>query len=371
MYRLVNFVGVFVMLMSSSLQAQESSKAHFYTGSYSRGIATAGISLWSVDSETGELLRAGDTQPLLNPSYLVMNADKSRLYSESGKEGGSIASYTIDPKTRALSPLGSISNEGSSPCYLSIDATGGYLLSAHYGSGAIRVNTILKDGSVGEATAHIEHVGSSINATRQDEPHPHSTLLSPDNRYVFVPDLGIDKIKAYTFDATQGTLTPAPELDVVTPPGSGPRHLVFHPSGDLAFCSLEMGSQLVAYRYAEGKLTQVGLYDTVPADFAGESTTSEVRVSADGKFVYIANRGHNSISVFKLDEATGTLERIQVHSTEGNWPRNFAIDPSGRMMVVGNRKTGSLVSLHVNPETGLLSPTNYHVPANAPTYIGF
>lgn len=379
MYRFGLFFVILMSFFASSGQAEETSKAYFYTGDYSmqwppESGVKVGISLWSVNLETGRFKREADTQVVRDPGFLVLNSDKSRLYSvarDVEKGGGFINTYAVDPKTHALTKLASISAEGSSASYLSIDATGNNLLSAHYGRGVVRVNPILPDGTVGAATANVQHSGSSVNEKRQNQAHPHAAVLSLDNQYVFVPDLGLDQIKAYSFDADKGTLTAEPKLDVTTLPGFGPRHLIFHPSGKFAFCGMEMGNSLVSYRYADGQLSKVGDYLTVPERMKGESSTSEVRVHPNGKFVYIANRGNDTIAVFKLDETTGTLERIQLQILRGNIPRNFGIDPSGTMMVVGHKKSDSMESLHVNPDTGLLTPTGHQVPINAPSYICF
>ena len=369
-------------LFVSGSEAQDTGKAYFYSGSYTRHLsadeaAKTGIGLWSVDVKSGALTREAGPWILANPTFQALTADKRYLYSVNevgdykGKKDGSLTMFSVDASTRGLKKLGTISANGPIPAYLSVDATGRHLITANYSGANVCVYPINADGTLGDATANIHHTGSSVDAGRQQGPHPHSAVLSPDNQYVYVADLGLDLIKTYAFDAKGGTLTPAPKLDVVTLPGTGPRHLVFHPSGKFAFCSLEMGNRLVSYRYADGQLTKVGDYGTVPEDMQGKSYTSEVRVSPNGKFVYIANRGHNSIAVFKLDESTGALKRIQLQSVEGDWPRNFAIDPGGTMMVVANQKSDNLVSFHVNPETGLLTPTRYHVPKHAPMYICF
>jgi 6-phosphogluconolactonase len=254
---------------------------------------------------------------------------------------------------------------------LSLSTSGKHLLLANYGAGNIVAYPITSNGELAVATANIHHADSGTNPRRQEAPHPHSIIQSPDSHTVFVPDLGLDKIKTYAFDENSGTLKPRPESDVPTQPGSGPRHLVFHPSGRFAFCSLEMGNEVIAYRYANGTLTSLGSYPTLPEDFQGNSTTAELRVSPNGKHVYISNRGHDSIAVFKLDPTAGTLARVQIISTDGKTPRNFALDPTGSILVVANQQSDTLVSFRVDQDTGILSPTGNTATIPAPTYILF
>ena len=375
-------LGVLMSMVSLQAMAEGESKAYFYAGGYTQQLpadekANAGIGLWSVDTQSGVLSQESGPWPLANPSYQALSPNQSFLYSVNeianfdSKKDGAVSAFSVDSKTRELTLLGTVSSNGPIPAFLSVDATGKYVVVANYTGGNVSVYPIQADGSLGEASANEQHVGTIVDKSRQEAPHPHSAVVSPDNNYVFVPDLGLDVIKAYAFDATKGTLVPKPTLDVKTLPGSGPRHLAFHPSGKYAFCALEMGNRLVSYRYADGQLTKVGDYSSVPERLKGKSYTSEVRVSPNGKFVYIANRGHDSIAGFALNEETGELARIQIESVVGKWPRNFAIDPSGTMMVVANQHSNTLDCLKVDPETGLLSPTGKQASMPAPAYICF
>ena len=382
MIRLCAWLGVVMSVMVSNSSAEESGKTYFYSGGYTQQLtgdaaAQAGVALWSLDTKTGAMTQEAGPWPLVNPSYLVLTPKREFLYSVNevadfeGTKDGSLTAYSVDAKTHALRPLGAVSANGPIPAYISVDATGKYLVSANYTGGNVCVYPIQADGSLGEATANVQHSGTSVDAGRQTAPHPHSAVVSPDNKYVFVPDLGLDIIKAYAFDAKSGTLTPAPKLDVSALKGTGPRHLTFHPSGKFAFCSLEMGNRVVSYRYADGHLTKVGDYSSVPDDLEGKSYTSEVGVSPNGKFVYIANRGHDSIAGFKLDDATGELERIQIAPLKGDWPRYFAIDPSGTIMVVADQKSDTFESFYVDADTGLLSSTGQVGAFPAPAFVCF
>lgn len=382
MIRLCAWLGVVMSVLVSNSSAEESGKTFFYSGGYTQQLsgddaAKAGIALWSLDTKTGAMTQEAGPWPLVNPSYLVLTPKHEFLYSVNevadfeGNKDGSLTAYSVDAKTHALTPLGAVSANGPIPAYISVDATGKHLVSANYTGGNVCVYLINDDGTLGEATANIQHSGTSVDAGRQEAPHPHSAVVSPDNKFVFVPDLGLDIIKAYAFDTDKGTLTPAPKLDVPTLKGTGPRHLTFHPSGKFAFCSLEMGNRVVSYRYANGQLTKVGDYSSVPESIEGKSYTSEVRVSPNGKFVYIANRGHDSIAGFKLDEATGELTRIQIQALAGDWPRHFAFDPSGKIMIVANQKSDQFESLYVDTDTGMLSATGKFGAFPAPAFVCF
>lgn len=377
---------VIAALLASGASCQgdpvDDAKAYFYVGTYTAHLAPeasakAGISLWSVTLDTGELALEKGPWAAVNGSYLSIGKDKRYLYSVNetasyqGKKSGYLTHYQIDPASMELASMGTVTANGSGPAYLSLDALGKHLFLANYGAGNIVVYPIEPNGKIGPATANVRHTGSGADPRRQEAPHPHSIITGPDNRYVFVPDLGLDRIKIYAFDSKTGSLGPIPESDIATPPASGPRHLTFHPSGKFAFCTLEMANEVAAYRYANGTLTHLRSYSTLPDDFQGDSNTAEIRVSPNGKHVYVSNRGHDSIAVFKFDPIPGTLERIQIIATGGKTPRNFALDPGGTLLVVGNQQSNTLVTYRVNPDTGMLSPTGKTAPVPAPSYICF
>ena len=376
-------LGVGVVLSAlAPMPAHAEDDVHFYVGAYTTRLGhvdgkAAGITLWTVNIKTGELKQTGGPWDIANASHLCLGKDKRFLYSISeiteykGKRDGYLTQFSIDEETLMLTDLGTVSSNGPGPAYLSTDQTGKYLLLANYVNGNIIVYPIQKDGMLGEATANEMHEGSSVNPGRQEGPHPHALLASPDNKFVYSPDLGIDKIKTYAFDDTTGTLTPRPDLDVTTPPGSGPRHFEFHPSGRYAYVTLELSSQVAAYTYDNGALKQIGIYDMLPDDFKGESSSAEIRVSPNGRFVYASNRGHNSITAFAIDQNSGELERIQIISTEGEIPRNFALDPSGAVLVAGNQNSHTMISYTVHPETGILTATGHKAEALSPVLFRF
>lgn len=369
------------LFTSSCAKKVDSNRAHFYVGTYTLKMGhvhgkAKGISYWSLDLTSGEMKQVGDETAVVNSSHLCLGKNENFLYSISevsefdGKKDGYLTVLKVH-KDGSLETLQKVSSEGVGPAYVSLDRSGRFLLLANYVAGNSVVYPIQSDGLLGQPTANVMHQGASVNRQRQEGPHPHSIVPSLDNRFVYIADLGIDKIKAYAFDQSSGALSPRTDLDIVTPAGSGPRHLIFSPDGRHAFVSLEMFSQVAAYSYDNGKLSEVGIYDTLPEGFKGDSSTAEIRISADGRFVYVSNRGHDSIAVFAVDPSKGSLKRVQVSKVGGLVPRNFALDPSGRMLLVGHQNSHTISSFIVDQKTGLLSPTNITVAAKSPVLLCF
>lgn len=369
MFRAANLLCIFTCVVSSA------DEARFYLGASEDGETS--ISVWVVDLETGEVSPKGVGQPIINPSYMCVNSDGNFLYSVSERNNfqerndGSLSSFRIDKRDGSLALLNTVSSRGAGPAHVSLDRTGRFLLSANYSAGSVAVHPILENGSLGSATASVQHSGSSVDERRQGAPHPHSIVTGPKNKHAYVPDLGLDRVKVYRFDEKDGSLSSIPEKDVVTPPGSGPRHITFHPEGKFAYVTLELTSQLAAYAYDDGSLREIGIYDMLPPAFDDSSTSAEVRVSSGGRFVYASNRGHDSIAVFRIDTDSGALTSVQHASTLGKTPRNFALDPSGRILVLQNQSTENLVTFHVDKESGMLSPTGRQVSIGKPGMICF
>ncbi len=355
--------------------ASSADEARFYLGATENGKTS--ISVWGVDLETGEVSPKGMGHPIVNPSYMCVNSGSSFLYSVSersnfqGRKDGSLSSFRIDNRDGSLTLLNTVSSLGAGPAHVSLDRTGRFLLSANYSAGSVTVHPIEENGSLGSPTASVQHSGSSVNERRQGAPHPHSIVTGPMNKHAYVPDLGLDRVKVYIFDEEDGSLSAIPEKDVMTAPGSGPRHITFHPGGKFAYVTLELTSQLGAYTYDDGSLDEIGIYDMLPREFEGSSTSAEVRVASDGRFVYASNRGHDSIAVFRIDTQSGALTPVQRANTLGKTPRNFALDPSGRMLVLQNQSTENLVTFHVDKESGTLTPTGHQVSVGKPGMICF
>lgn len=347
---------IFILFLMSLATAQSSTPDHLiYLGTYTR---STGKGIYSVrlDPKTGKLSEPVLAAETANPSFIAFSPNKKQLYAVS-ESTAMAAAFNVEVETGKLSGFAPQDSAGAAPCHLVVDQTARSLIIAHYHTAIVGVLPIKPDGSLGPATTVIHHTGHSVNPTRQAEAHVHSVTLSPDNRFVIVCDLGLDKIFVYALDAEKSLLAPAEIPFVTTPPGSGPRHAAFSRDGLHLFVIHEMGNLLVAYRYnpALGTLTPLDSQSTLPADFKGESTTAEVRVHPNGKFVYGSNRGHDSIAAYRFNAIAGKLELIEIVPTGGKNPRNFALSPDGRWLVAANQQSDSLTVFSVDPETGKLA----------------
>jgi len=353
-----------------------------YVGTYT-GPTSKGIYGFRFDPKTGQFTSTGLVAELPNPSWLVTDPQHRFLYaaSEMGpekgadnyKKNGSISSYSINPKTGALTFLNKVDAGGGGSCHLVVDKTGKMLFAANYGSGNVASFAIKADGSIGERTGFDQHTGSSIDPARQTGPHAHAVVLSPDNRFLFVPDLGLDQIKIYRVDAAKGTFTPNDPPFATVKAGLGPRHFTFGRGAKFAYAICEMGSSVVVFAYdpAKGALTPLQTISTLPSGFKGEDNSAEIEVGQSGRFLYASNRGNDSITVFAIDPGKGTLTKVQVLPTQGKIPRNFAIDPTGKYLVAGNQKSDQMVVFDVDQNDGQLKPAGQVVDVPAPVSILF
>jgi len=349
-----------------------------YVGTYTRG-ASKGIYAFRLNLKTGELTPKGLAAETVSPSFLAIHSNGKFLYAANevgdfkGSKSGGVSAFSIDRKSGRLTLLNDQLSGGGGPCHLVVDKTGRNVLVANYGGGSVSVLPIGRDGRLGEATAFVQHEGSSVNPRRQKGPHAHSINVSNDNRYAVVADLGMDKVMIYRFDAKKGTLKAAGEPFAKTKPGGGPRHFAFHPNGKLAFTNLEMTSEVTPFAYAAGNggLVAGEIVSTLPDGPVPGNSTAEVQVHPNGKLVYCSNRGHNSIAVFRINQKTGALKRIQNESTGGEIPRNFGIDPTGRFLLAANQKTGNVVVFRIDQKTGKLKPTGHSAEAPTPVCVKF
>ena len=277
------------------------------------------------------------------------------------QERGGVAALEGD-ESGALRLINRVASHGNSPCHVALHPSGRYLLVANYASGSVAVFPVRADGGLGDAS-HVERLtGSSVDPERQQSPHPHSVNLDPTGRYLFVPDLGTDRIMIHKFSAEDGTLVPAEHAWVAVHPGSGPRHFAFHPSSRYAYLITEMGSTVVAYSWdgADG-LTELQRISTLPPGWEGENYCADIHVHPSGRFLYGSNRGHDSIVVYEIQQHSGLLRLSGHHSSGGRWPRNFALDPVGRRLLAANRDTGDVVVFDLDEETGVLAATGYRM----------
>ena len=347
-----------------------------YVGTYAKPDAP-NIFLYRLHATTGELTRINAFKGGENPSFLALTSDQQYLYAVNevidfnGVKTGAVSAFAVDKKTGDLTFLNQLATGGSAPCYVSVDKSGKLVLVANYVGGNVIMFPIQTSGRLGNFTALQQHQGSGPDAKRQEAPHAHCIIPTPDNQFALAVDLGIDKIKNYRLDTKQGGLVPNPGADFSTRPGAGPRHLTFHPNGRYAYLITELNSTLMvlAYNSHNGSFTALQTISTLPASFKGENIGADVHVSPNGKFLYASNRGHNSLVVFSINAGTGKLNLVEHVDTQGNWPRNFGLDPSGTFLVVANQYSNNMVSYHVDNQTGKLKPTGFTAEVSAPVCI--
>jgi len=345
-----------------------------YVGTYTDG-TSRGIYRFSFDPATGATGTPVLAVEAVNPSFLALHPTGRYLYAvgeTSGPDGaksGTVGAFSIEPGTGDLRLINQQSSEGAGPCHLVVDRTGRNVLVANYGGGTVAVLPVSADGSLKAASSVRAHEGSGPNASRQAKPHAHGIYLDSAERFAFSPDLGADRVFVYRFDASKGVLEPhgAAPLD----PGSGPRHLAFHPSGRYAYVINELLSTLTAFAYdaEQGTLAPLQTVTTLPDGFSGTSSTAEVEVSPPGRFLYGSNRGHDSLAAFRIDASSGRLTPVGHVPVGGKTPRHFTIDPSGRWLLAGHQGSGTVAVFRIDPDTGMPGPVGPLVSIDKPVCL--
>jgi len=382
-HSLVLFAPFFALLLltpSARLAAKPPAKGKLllyigtYTGQYSKGIYG-----YRFDAGSGRLSPLGLVAETTNPSYLAIHPSRRFLFAVNevddleGHKVGSVSAFAIDAKTGKLTLLNTVSSRGADPCYVAVDKTGKYLLAANYGGGNVAAFPVGDDGRLGEASAFIQHAGHGTNPERQEGPHAHSINLSPDNRFAVAADLGLDQLLVYRFDATKGSLAANDPPFAKLHPGAGPRHFDFHPRGKFAYAICEMSSTVTAFAYdaAGGVLKELQTISTLPKDYSGSNDDADIHVHPSGKFLYGSNRGHDSIVVFAIDPAQGTLTPVEHVPTQGKTPRNFGIDPTGSYLFAANQNSDNIVVFRIDAKTGRLTPTGQTIEVPSPVCVKF
>jgi 6-phosphogluconolactonase len=334
-----------------------------YAGTYTSG-SSRGIYGYRFATRTGKLQPLGLMAETSNPSFVVEHPDHRFLYAVNEDAGNSVSAFLIDPKSGKLSLVNKAASKGDGPCHLALDRSGRWLAVANYASGSAAVLPLRKDGGLGEAQALVQHRGSSVNPQRQTGPHAHCVLFSPDNRFLLVADLGVDKIFVYGFDVATGALRPADPAFAPVAPGSGVRHLAFHPNGRVLYAINELSSSVTAFRYdpASGALSELQSVSTLPPSYAGPAAAAEIAVNAAGTMVYGSNRGLDGMALLVVDPRRFTLSALEFTPLIGRTPRHFAIDPTGGYLVAANQDSGSITVYSVHPHSGQLRPVGRPVP---------
>lgn len=347
-----------------------------YVGTYTtaaRGARGTGLHVYQVDPATGDLSPVQHIGDLVNPSFLVTNRDRTRLYAVHGDEGFATA-FTLDPETGMARRLNSAATGGRNGVRQDIDPTGRFMIVANYGAGTVAVMAINADGALADQHQLVELTGE-LGPYRHEQSgsHPHDIRFDPTGRFVFVPDKGLDSTFVFRFDPASGRLSPTDQAFAKSRSGAAPRHIGFHPTLPVAWVLNELDNTVVAYALDRetGAMTPRQCLPTLPETFTGDSTTAEIAVSADGRFVYCSNRGHASIAIFAADPVTGALSTIGWESTRGEWPRFITLDPTGWFMYAANERGDSIVIFRVDTATGMLTPTGRTLAIGSPAAIAF
>jgi 6-phosphogluconolactonase len=349
-----------------------------YVGTYT-GAKSKGIYRMTFDPATGALSKPELAAEAKSPSFLAIHPNNRVLYAiaevndVNGKKGGGVSAFAIDAGTGNLTPLNQQTSGGAGPCFVATDPAGKVALVANYGGGSVQSLPIKEDGSLGEPASFVQHTGKGPTP-RQKGPNAHSILPSPDGRFALAADLGLDKVLIYRVDPATAKLTPNEPPHAATPAGGGPRHLAFHPSGKYVYVNNEMGMSVTAFKYdaEKGTLTEIGTEGTIPGgEKSPRFSTAEILAHPSGKFVYVSNRGHDSITVYAVDEATGAIKLASNTPTGGKTPRNFRLDPTGQWLLSANQGSDNVVAFKIDPATGALTPTGATAEVGAPVCIKF
>lgn len=356
-------------------------------GTYGTGDAQ-GVYVSEFNTETGELSRPQQAAVIPNPGFLALSADGQCVYAVGRGEtdtplaAGRVIALQWDEPQRRLIPLSEEPSEvptrGKGPCHVSLTPDGKQVLVANYGSGSVEAYAVEIEGKLGGRTSFHQHEGHQqerrgTNPDRQEGPHAHSITPSPDGKFAVAADLGLDKLFVYAVNGATGEITPHDPPFAEVAPGSGPRHLAWHTSGKYCYLMNEMSATITAFAWdgSMGKLTEIETVSSLPPGYEGHKQSAEIRVHPSGKFLYASNRGHDSIAVFAIDQATGQLEQIEVVPCGARWPRNFEIDPSGNFLLAAGKNSNDIAVHQIDQATGKLTLTKHRVDVPAPVCLRF
>lgn len=347
-----------------------------YTGAKSKGIYVSRLNV-----STGALSSPQLAAETPSPSFLAVRPQGDFLYAVNevntfnGQPTGSVSAFAIEKDTGMLAPLNQRSSGGPGPAHLSLDRDGRTALVANYGGGSVEALPIAADGRLDAPASFLQHTGSSVNPDRQREPHAHQIIVDPSNQFAYVADLGIDKVMIYRFDAAKHVLTAANPPSAALKPGAGPRHMAIGASGRFVYVISELDCTVTVFarNLADGSLKELQAISSLPPGTTQQRgySTAEVALSPTGAFLYGSNRGHNSLTVFGVDKASGRLTYVANTPTGGKTPRGFGIEPGGAYLVAGNQESDSVVVFKIDRATGTLTPTGPSVTVGAPVDVKF
>jgi 6-phosphogluconolactonase len=355
------------------MQAVAAQKNYLVVGTYTGG-KSEGLYVFTFDSNNGDSREISHVKTS-NPSFVAVSPDQKYVYAvhedaAADGKGGEVSAFSFNKSEGQLKYINEQTTRGDHPCFVEIDKTGKWVFAGNYTGGSLSVLPVKKNGELGSPTTTIQHKGSSINKERQEKAHVHCTLLSADNRFLFVPDLGMDKVVIYNFNAATGKLTSARPPFFKAVNGSGPRHITFHPGNKFAYLVEELSGTVETFRYSNGILQHLQRISTMPAGDSSFAGSADIHVSPDGKFLYASNRGNsNTIAIFRIDTNTGLLTLVGHQSTLGQTPRNFNFDPTGNFLLVANQNSDEIVVFRRDKETGLLTDTGKRISVGKPVCL--
>jgi len=351
----------------------------FYVGTYTQDTKSKGIYAFRYDGTSKQITSLGVAAESVNPSFLTISPDGKFLFAVNevgnykGPNSGGVSAFSIDKTSGKLTFLNEVPSRGADPCYITIDKTGKWVLVANYTGGSIAVFPVLDDGKLGEASDFVQHTGHGPNKERQEGPHAHSIDLTPDNKFAFVDDLGLDALFTYKFDDKTGKLTGVNSAVTHLSPGAGPRHFALHPSGKYAYVIAEMDHTVTALsaNLQDGTFKQLQSISTIPPDYKGRNDDAEVEVEPTGRFLYASNRGHDSIIWYDIDPSKGTLSPSGYTAETIKEPRSFEIDPSGKLLFAENQKWDNIIVYQIDAKNGALTPTGQQLSVPSPVCLKF
>ena len=338
-----------------------------------RNADTMGVALSRLDPSTGSLSPPVSVAAAPDPGFMVFDAQGTHLYLCNSASPGGLSAFTVDRRSGALDLINQVRAEGRGPSHVSVARSGRHVLNANYGGGYVEVHAIAAGGRIGHRTAFEQLTGSSVHPERQTRAYAHWFGVDPSNRFALIADLGTDRIMIYRFDRETGALTSNDPPFLKVRAGSGPRHLAWHPNGRWMYAVQELSNELIVFAWDDtrGTLAELQSISTLPPHFQGSNTAAEIGVHENGRFVYISNRGHDSIAVFAVEAEHGTLSSIEHVSSRGQTPRYFAFDPSHRWLIVNNQDSENAVAFRVDARTGTLTPCGEPIRIAKPTSVAF
>lgn len=358
------------VLLTMSISGIAQKKYNLLVGTYTNSCDSKGIYVFDYNPETAETKQKATTGKTLNPSYLTVSGDKKNVYSvnEDGAKS-KVSAFTYNPNSGELLLLGAQDAQGADPCYITSDEKN--VITANYSGGNISVFKKKINGGLTPAVQVLNHEGHSVNAARQEKPHVHMVHFSPDKKFVLANDLGTDRLYVYRYypDSEKKVLEFQDTIPIKT--GSGPRHLTFHPNGKNLYLIQELDGTITVFNYADGKAKRIQETTIVKPDFKGVTSAADIHVSSDGKFLYATNRGEaNTISTFAIQD-NGKLTLKETIPTRGNGPRNFALSPDEKFVLVAHQYSNNVVIFKRDETTGLLADTGKRIELCSPVCLVF